>query len=201
MNTFDNLSRFFVTHKENDINRTRKLQRIIKFIEIMNNLENEELETDDFDWIDDIINGTADEVIKDFFTYKANNGNTILHELFEYIEFLNSIYCYASHIDFSIEGKSKLTPLELAVNTMNYDAVGMLLELGAPISSFRDERLLVDVSFDGREFSDLASESGMDIDQYVQDGIHSMIKLLETKGAIITTALKDEATNFQVNLF
>lgn len=166
----------------------------------MDNIENEELETDDFDWLDEILQNADDQIIQDFFKFKASNGNTILHELFDYMPFLDSIQKYSPNIDFTIEGEHNLTPLELAITSVNCDAVSVLLDIGAPITSFRNENLLTDVSFDGREFSDHASNSNMELDTYVQESIKYNISLLENKGATISTNTKEKAATFNICL-
>jgi len=97
-------------------------------------------------------------------------------------------------------GKYNFTPLELAINSVNCDAVSALLDIGAPVASFRDESLLTDVSFDGREFSDHASNSNMELDSYVQESIKYIISLLESKGATISIETKENAANFNACL-
>lgn len=200
MNTFEKLNCFFVTDEHSDESRVKKFTKTIEFLQIMDNIENEELETDDFDWIDDILENADDQIIQDFFKFKASNGNTILHELFDYMPFLDSIHTYSSNIDFTLVGKHNLTPLELAINSVNCDAVSILLDIGAPVTSFRNESLLTDVSFDGREFSDYASNANMELDSYVQENIKYIISLLESKGATISIDAKENAATFNACL-
>lgn len=197
MNTFDNF-RTLLEPKEQ--NCDKRIEKISHFIEIMSDIDNEELETDDFTWIDELIGSTNPIIIRDFFSFKASNGNTVVHELFDNLEFLSTINSYSSNIDFFIEGKLKLTPLEMAITSVDPDAVEMLINMGAPTLSLRNKELLLNVSFDGREFSDLASEANLKLDALIRERIRDIIKIFEKNGEAIPERIKQEVNTLEVCL-
>lgn len=200
MNTFTNLTTLLFEKTSSEPKKQEKIQSLINFLSAMSHPIQPELDTDDFGWVDDILSGANEEVIKDFFQYKGSNGNTIIHELFDHMEFLEVIREHQDYIDYSVTGNSGLTPVELAIQTLNPTVLEVLLEAGAPTNTFTDNTLLTNVSFDGREFSDMADESNMGLDDYVRSLIQENITLLEKYGANFTKEIKEDADQFESSL-
>lgn len=153
---------------------------------------------DEFTWLDTLLASADQKTKRDLFTYKSSDNDTIFHKCYDRYEFLEEIAAHISDIDFYQEGKDGLTVLELAATEVCDETFEHMLEIGVPAESLRDPTLLYDVSFDGREASDLADGSGLSIDEFVKKTIFYRISLLEEHGYTIPISIKDQilATEF-----
>jgi len=153
---------------------------------------------DEFTWLNTLLASADQKTKRDLFTYKSSDNDTIFHKCYDRYEFLEEIAAHISDIDFYQEGKDGLTVLELAATEVCDETFEHMLEIGVPAESLRDLTLLYNVSFDGREASDLADASGLSIDEFVKKTIFYRISLLEEHGYTVATSIKDQvlATEF-----
>lgn len=144
-----------------------------------------------FKWLSNMLASLEPTIRRDLFNYKNDEGDAIAHKLYDYHDFLEAVEEYLPDIDLFQEGKICLTPLEIAAIDVLSDTFEHMLNIGFPPSSLRDISLLWDVSFDGRDASDIAASNDQSIDELIQDIILYRLNLLEENGYTIPDDTKD----------
>lgn len=163
------------------------------FFDIMENYDY----PDEFDWLNTLLTSANQQTKRDLFTYKSADNDTIFHKCYDNYEFLEEIAEHISDIDCYQEGRHGLTVLELAATEVCDEAFEHMLGIGVPAESLRNPELLCDVSFDGREASDLANGSGLSIDEFVKKTILYRISLLEEIGYPVPSSIKDQLSTME----
>mgnify|MGYP000064409485 CR=1 FL=1 len=201
MNSFAKIEEAFDLNYSDDIDEIKSIFN--QYIEIFSHLHTQPdlLIDNDFRIINEFLNKIPSNIIKDFFSYEIVDNDTILHIFYDYPLFIDAISPFSKYIDFTITGKKGLTVLELAATTVPSFSFEIWLDIGAPHSSLRDHSLLLDIGFDGREMSDLASNSGVSIDTAVKMDIRQNIACLEEHGAKVSNSIKEEVNSLSFNIF